>query len=183
MATKRKRPEDKLKVGAKVTKPYLPEYCNLLIEHMKEGFSFESFGATAHCSRQQLYIWEEAHPEFFDAKKEGETLSLKFYETLAKMQATGQLRRLKSEKALIVDGKVQFDPKGNVIMEKEWEQTTGSPATLIFMLKNMHGWRDKKDINVGGQEGAPPIKLGISGLPKEQLQKRYDELMAKALKK
>lgn len=182
--SKKKDPKDLKKVGRPVTKPYKPEYCSQLTEHMKEGFSFESFGANVLVCKQTLYDWAEVNPEFADAKKVGTQLSLKFYEGVAKMQGLGQLRRLKSEEPILdINGKVARDEDGNMLMKREYEQTTGSPATLIFMLKNMHGWRDKKDVNVGGQEGAPPVRLSLSGMTKDQLQKRYDELMAKALKK
>jgi hypothetical protein len=183
MATPRKKPEDKLKVGRHSL--YKEEYCDALIAHMREGGSFESFGANVLASKQTLYTWTEVHPEFLDAKKIGTQLSLKFYEGVAKMQALGQLKRVKSEKPMLdSNGFPMYDKNGNLLMEREYEPTQGSPATLIFMLKNMHGWRDKKDVNIAGQTDAPPVKFQFkSGLNKEQLKKRYDELIAKALKK
>ena len=30
-----------------------------------------------------------------------------------------------------------------------------------FGLKNNHGWRDESDVNVGGKEGAPAVKLNV----------------------
>lgn len=34
-------------------------------------------------------------------------------------------------------------------------------ALIIFSLKNIAGWRDKQDIDVGGKDGAPGIKVII----------------------
>lgn len=33
----------------------------------------------------------------------------------------------------------------------------GKAAAWIFMVKNMMGWRDKKDVNVGGQPDGVPV--------------------------
>lgn len=50
---------------------YKPEFCELLIEHMGEGFSFEAFAGVVNCNRDTLYEWANVHPEFSDAKKIG----------------------------------------------------------------------------------------------------------------
>ena len=65
----------------------------MLIEHMKKGYSFESFGADAHCSRKTLFNWLEAYPEFNEAKNIAENYSLKFLETIA----IGHMRGIKNE--------------------------------------------------------------------------------------
>lgn len=49
---------------------YRSEYCQLLVDHMTKGFSYESFAATIRTSRASLYNWEKQYPEFLDAKKE-----------------------------------------------------------------------------------------------------------------
>lgn len=53
---------------------YKPEYCEMLVEHMREGFSFLSFGGLREvdCGQNTLYEWEKAHPEFQEAKIRGE---------------------------------------------------------------------------------------------------------------
>lgn len=42
-----------------------------LIDHMSKGYSFESFGAVADCTRACLYKWVEKYPEFKEAKDMG----------------------------------------------------------------------------------------------------------------
>lgn len=48
---------------------YKPEYCEAVIDHMSQGFSFETFGATINVSRNTLYVWCKDHPEFDEARK------------------------------------------------------------------------------------------------------------------
>lgn len=50
---------------------YKPEYCAQLVEHMGDGYSFESFSAIARVSTSTLYEWRENHSEFSEALKEG----------------------------------------------------------------------------------------------------------------
>jgi hypothetical protein len=63
---------------------YKPEFCELLVEHMKQGYSFESFGATANTGKDTLLDWCNRWPEFKAAKKEGYTQALKYWEDLQK---------------------------------------------------------------------------------------------------
>jgi hypothetical protein len=73
---------------------YKPEYCELLIKHMAQGNSFESFAADCDCSFESLYEWARVHPDFSEAKKIGMTKLLKFDEQVARAGTTGQLTRL-----------------------------------------------------------------------------------------
>lgn len=59
---------------------YDPKWCDQLIEHAETGLSFEAFGATARVSKQTLYEWVKKYPEFADAKKLFESISLKWWE-------------------------------------------------------------------------------------------------------
>lgn len=68
---------------------YRAEYCDLLAEHFAEGYSFESFGGVVGVSKQTLYNWCEAHPEFLDSKKSHETASQLVWEKRLRSLATG----------------------------------------------------------------------------------------------
>lgn len=48
---------------------YRPEYCQKLIDHMSQGYSFESFAGTVFCSKELLHDWANEHPDFIQAKK------------------------------------------------------------------------------------------------------------------
>lgn len=59
---------------------YDPKYCQLLVDHMSTGRSFESFAAVADVTRSTLYNWEKDHPEFLDAHKRGDDQRLNYME-------------------------------------------------------------------------------------------------------
>jgi len=50
---------------------YKPEYCQKVEDLMYEGASIEEVAWTLRISKQTLYDWKEAHPEFLDAIKTG----------------------------------------------------------------------------------------------------------------
>lgn len=59
---------------------YDPKYCQLIIDHMEQGLSKESFCGTIGVSKQTLYDWMKAHEEFLDAVHIGEEKSRLFWE-------------------------------------------------------------------------------------------------------
>lgn len=59
---------------------YKPEYCQMVIDHMAEGLSFESFAGAIGVSKQTLYDWAERNKEFLDAKKTAFEKSRLFWE-------------------------------------------------------------------------------------------------------
>lgn len=63
---------------------YKPEYCEALIRHMAQGFSFESFGAEVGCCEKTLYNWEKTHSEFLQSKRIGTLEGLKWFEARGK---------------------------------------------------------------------------------------------------
>lgn len=71
---------------------YKPEFDAMLVEHMRTGSSFYSFGAVAQCGRNTLDDWCKAHPGFQIARTLGETLALKSWETLGLAGITGQIK-------------------------------------------------------------------------------------------
>lgn len=89
MKTKRK-----VKVTAKNGRPstYRPELCAQLIEHGKQGFSFESFAAVAGVTKKTLYNWLERFPEFVEAKEFHFVHCLRKWEQIAVGNATGTLK-------------------------------------------------------------------------------------------
>lgn len=70
---------------------YKPEFCALLIKHMSDGLSFESFAAVAKVNRDTLYEWVKAHEDFREAKAEGLSENLLFYEKTGRAGMLGKL--------------------------------------------------------------------------------------------
>jgi hypothetical protein len=54
---------------------YRPEYCDLLVEHMKQGGSLDEFCLEVDVCIQTLCNWFDSHPEFLESKKKGESFS------------------------------------------------------------------------------------------------------------
>jgi transposase len=93
---------------------YKPEFCDLLIDHMATGLSFESFAAVVGVHRDTLYEWEKVHPEFAEAKK------------------------LAFDQCLLTWEKIGI---GNIINK---ESRSLNASIWIFNMKNRFKWRDKQ---------------------------------------
>jgi len=63
---------------------YDEEYCEKLIEHMAEGYSFESFGGIIEVSEDTLYEWAKVHEKFSDSKKIGTQKSMIWWEQMGR---------------------------------------------------------------------------------------------------
>ena len=189
--TKKKDPKDYLPVGA--PSKYRPEYCELLIKHMSKGGTMESFPSKLP-GRECLatvYNWLDAHPEFLEARKHGMARLHEYYEGLGRTIASGQLRRVKSERPVLdaegkpvkpekpngIKGKPVYDKNGEVLYEREYEPAQPGQSTFIFMTKNMLGWRDRKDVEVTGKDGGP---INFSEATNAELEKELAALIAKA---
>lgn len=70
---------------------YKPEYCEQLIEHMAQGYSFETFGAVVNVCYKTLYNWADKHSEFLQAKQLGITRSRMFWEKLGIAGTAGKI--------------------------------------------------------------------------------------------
>lgn len=142
---------------------YKPEHCDLLIEHMAQGYSFESFGAVIKVGRNTLYLWAREIPDFREAKEVGEAMALKFFETAIKSASTDQS----------IDEKIlqhSFDPKKINVPTMQW-----------FIKNRFHSVYSEKNITVI-EGGDKPIQVektfDLSKLSLEEL-KALKELKAK----
>ena len=70
---------------------YKPEYCEQLIEHCKQGLSFEAFAGSIPVHKDTIYEWAKKYPEFDEAKRTGAALSLLFWEKLGVAGAVGKV--------------------------------------------------------------------------------------------
>lgn len=70
---------------------YKPEYCEMLVEHMESGLSFECFAGVLGVTKQIIYDWCERHPEFLDAKNRGWSKSQLTYEKIGRSAMAGKI--------------------------------------------------------------------------------------------
>jgi hypothetical protein len=65
---------------------YKPEFCEMLIEHMRQGLSYESFAGLDEVDVciKTLYNWERQFPEFLQAKERAKPKSQLWWETTGK---------------------------------------------------------------------------------------------------
>ena len=64
---------------------YKEEYCQKLIEHMAEGYSFDSFAGIVEVNIDTLYEWAKVHKDFSDAKNIGTAKSMAWWEKIGRM--------------------------------------------------------------------------------------------------
>lgn len=58
------------------------EYCEMLVDHMSQGLSFETFGAVVGIYKEALYNWVYKNENFANAKREGSLKSQLFWEKI-----------------------------------------------------------------------------------------------------
>lgn len=63
---------------------YKPEYCKELLDHMREGFTLESFAGRIGVCRDTLHEWSNTHEDFSDATKRGKAASQYAWESKLK---------------------------------------------------------------------------------------------------
>ncbi len=75
---------------------YRPEFCQMLIDHMSQSKSYDSFPAAVykkykiHIGLTTMYDWEKRHQEWAEAKETAKCLSLDFMESRAAAKMSGQ---------------------------------------------------------------------------------------------
>lgn len=71
-AIKEKSPKKLVKYKwHRARRKYKPTYCQKLLDHMCEGFSFDSFAITIGVSKETLKDWLTQHSLFDEARRQG----------------------------------------------------------------------------------------------------------------
>lgn len=76
---------------------YREEYCEKLIKHMSQGYSYETFATEVKCGRSTLYEWEKHHKEWVEAKQLGQAEAQKFFESRLMAKLSGATELLKKQ--------------------------------------------------------------------------------------
>lgn len=71
---------------------FKPEYCQMLEDHMAEGYTFESFAGLIGVNFDTLYEWCKVHANFSESKNKGRPKQLLANEKMLKEIAKGKIR-------------------------------------------------------------------------------------------
>jgi hypothetical protein len=70
---------------------YRPEYCEQLVEHMKQGKSFWTFASVVSVTWETLSEWCRVHADFSEAKRLGRVHEMEWWDNLhRRCAATGE---------------------------------------------------------------------------------------------
>lgn len=70
---------------------YKPEYCQMLIDYMAQGFSFKSFGSIPEVSEDTLHEWCKVYPDFSESKKIGKVKQANMLESIGIQAMQGKI--------------------------------------------------------------------------------------------
>lgn len=105
---------------------------------MKEGLSYKAFAGLIGVNRATLYSWEEAHPEFKEAKEIGESASELWWETQGRDG---------------VWGITEYDEKGKPTLKKSL-----NTGVWAMNMRNRFAWIDKQP-DESDKAPVPPPQL------------------------
>jgi len=110
---------------------YQPEYCEKLINHMAQGYSFHSFGSVINVSASVMRDWKATYEEFEQAAQIGEVKSVCFWEKVLIEQATGITSLKGNAKLIELVMKCRF-----LWAEKQHIELTGALETQLRQLSD-----------------------------------------------
>lgn len=117
---------------------YEERFCEMLIDHMAQGFSYESFAGLVGVSKQTIYDWEKANPQFLYSKKIGVEKSRLFWET-------------QGIEGIYTTETFEQDENGSRSTKKALNS-----SVWIFNMKNRFKdeWREKQETELSGSVGS-----------------------------
>lgn len=80
------------RAGAGRHSKYKKEYCEQLLAHMAQGYSYGTFSAVIGVHPDSLYEWEKVNPEFKFAKEMAKKKGQMLWEKIGMGCATGQVK-------------------------------------------------------------------------------------------
>jgi len=105
----KENPDDYIKIKPVLGRPtkYRDEFCDWLVEHMSNGYSFNSFAAICGVCGDTIIEWRKEHPKFSEAYGIGLAAGLKFFERIGIKGMKGEYERFNLQ-AWIFLCKVRF---------------------------------------------------------------------------
>lgn len=138
-------------LGGRPPLEFKDEYCEMLVNHMAEGLSFETFGAIVDCCKQTLYTWMEKYPQFLDARRRGDVKSQMYWEKLGNQHIINTS-----------DSESQGQGYG-------WSKSRSINAAIYKLhMANKFGWREKTEVS-SDQEKPLQITMNYERKKKKQV--------------
>lgn len=133
---------------------YKPEYCDMLINHMAEGRSIESFAGVVGVCFKTVYNWQKEYPDFLQAFKTGNAKRFDYFEKVG-LEGLHTIR--------------ETDGEGG-----SYSKAINAAVYKLFMA-NLFGWTDKKEVK---EETTVNVGEGTSK-QKQQALKKINEWHAR----
>lgn len=102
---------------------YKPEYCQELIDTMREGLSLSSFCSKIGVSRETAYEWMRRHDEFSDAHKIAKEHAQNFWERVLRQTALGKMKGNVGGQIFWLKNRFADDWKDKRVFEPEGDST------------------------------------------------------------
>lgn len=118
--------------GAGAKTKFEEKYCDMLLSHMSQGLSYETFSAVIGVTRKTLYNWEDKHKKWVEAKEKAIELCQTFWEKLGVFGAMGAT--IKNSKGEVID------------------YSKVNSAMWIFNMKNRFNWKDRMDMTTDDEK-------------------------------
>lgn len=154
VATKRQVTGGESKTFGAPTK-YREEYCDMLIQHMSKGSSFESFAAITNVSIRTLHAWVEAYEEFYEARHIADAKGLSYWEEMGQTMGLGQLRRVSKEIYARDDkGDILFRDGKPIIESRSYAHVRGDSKVWQMVMRARFSRFYKQEISVKVKSGS-----------------------------
>jgi len=189
--SKRKRPEDKVKVGRHSKYEQKPDEYNLKAWLLAvEGKRNIDIATGLHISTRAIHDWQHKYPEFRSALQRGRAIAAgRLEETLYNLAVGG----LPSEESR-VEGIIKKDSKGNIVYDAQNHPVT-VPHKIIKVKKTAlpdresllaclrvwkpQDWDKATRLHLGGDEDAPPLQVQLTNLTDDDLMKMVTDIAAR----
>ena len=130
---------------------YDPRYCEMLIEHMEKGLTFESFAAVPGVTFRTLYNWEKKHPEFFHAREIGLAKSLLWWEQSSMAAAYGKTKNRANAGLIMFHMRNKFKDLFNA--DAEQQESNNQTFVLAYDPKAIGGNNGEEKTITASDEG------------------------------
>ena len=189
--SKRKRPEDKVKLGRHSKYEQKPDEWNLKVWLLAaQGKHNKEICKVLGISIGTLQWWREKHPDFLSGLERGRMVAAgRLEETLYNLAVGG----IEAEESR-VEGIIKKDSKGNIIYDGQHRPVT-VPHKIIKVKKTAlpdresllaclrvwkpQDWDKATRLHLGGDEDAPPLQVQLTNLTDDDLMKMVTDIAAR----